>query len=140
MTKKIQIIVLITCAAFLGRTVRAADALDEKAFQKLMKEVGDTSKRFKKNQDEKNGAQMTKDAARLAEVYKQTAGFWKNRKVNDAEKWSQEAEAAATATASAAKAEDWDKVKTHLQGLMKNCKSCHDAHREKLDDGSYRIK
>ena len=140
MTKKIQIIVLITCAVFLGRTVRAADALDEKAFQKLMKEVGDTSKRFKKNQDEKNGAQMTKDAARLAEIYQQSTGFWKNRKVNDAEKWSAESSETAKAAAGAAKAEDWDKVKTHVQSLMKNCKSCHDAHREKLDDGSSRIK
>ena len=140
MTKKIQIIVLIACATYLGQSVRAADALDEKAFQKLMKEVGDTSKRFKKNQDEKNSAQMTKDAARLAEIYQQTAGFWKNRKVEDAEKWSNESAAAAKAAGSAAKAEDWDKVKTHIQSLQKNCKSCHDAHREKLDDGSSRIK
>ena len=140
MIKKFLLVVVLACASFSGRSLQAAEPLDEKALQKLMKEVGDTSKRFRKTQDDKNSAQMAKDATPLAEIYKETVGFWKGRKIDDAMKWSQESETVAKATAAAAREENWDKVKTSLQGLMKNCKSCHDAHREKLADGSYRIK
>ena len=120
--------------------ILAADALDEKGFQKLMKEAGDIAKRFKGNQEQKNGAELAKDTGRLAEIYKATTPFWKNRKVDDAAKWSGESETSARAAAVAAKAGDWDKVKTDLGATMKNCKNCHEAHREKLDDGTYRIK
>ena len=140
MKKNIQIFVLITCSAFLSQSLSAAEKLDDKGFEKLMKEVGKTQKGFKKNQDEKNSAAMAKDATRLAEIYTEVAGFWKARKVSDATKWSEESATSANAAATAAKAGEWDKVQGHIQSLMKNCKSCHEAHREKLDDGSSRIK
>jgi cytochrome c556 len=140
MKKNIQIFVLITCSAFLSQSLCAAEKLDDKGFEKLMKEVGKAQKGFKKNQDEKNSAAMVKETTRLAEIYTELAGFWKDRKVTDATKWSEESATSATAAASAAKAGEWDKVQTHVQSLMKNCKNCHEAHREKLDDGSSRIK
>jgi cytochrome c556 len=126
-------------ALLASSNVRAAD-LDEKSLQKLMKEVGDIAKRFKPSQDNKNGAVLAKDATRLAEINKQVTGFWKSRKFDDAVKLSTESADAATAAATAASAGDWDKVKTSVGAVMKNCKACHDAHREKLEDGGYRIK
>jgi len=133
---------LIFLAALLASSISAlsADALDEKQFQKLMKEVGDTTKRVKPGIESKDADQLNKDAARLAEIYKQTVPFWQHRKVDDAAKWSQESAAAASALALAAKAKDWDKATQHFRELGKNCKACHDAHREKLEDGSSRIK
>ena len=126
--------------AFSLVTARAADALDEKQFQKLMKEVGNVAKDFRNNSQAKNAAVIEKDAARTAEIYKQMAGFWKARKVDDAAKWSEQSSAAAGATAAAAKAGDWDKVKSSWSTVGRNCKECHDTHREKLPDGGYRIK
>ena len=126
--------------AFSLTTVRAADALDEKSFQQLMKEVGKTAKGMKDNATAKNAAAVEKDAARTAEIYTQMAVFWKARKAEDAAKLSTDSATAASATAAAAKAGDWDKVKTSWGGVGKNCKDCHDHHREKLDDGSYKIK
>jgi cytochrome c556 len=53
---------------------------------------------------------------------------------------SEDSATAATATAAAAKAGEWDKVKTHWGAVGKSCKDCHEKHREKLEDGSYKIK
>ena len=138
MNKKYLLTLVLIC--FASVSVRAADGLDEKQFQKLMKEVGKVAKDFKANLDAKNADAVTKDSARVGEIYTQMTGFWKSRNADDAAKWSNESSTAATATATAAKAQDWDKTKQHWNAVMKNCKSCHDARREKLDDGSYRIK
>ena len=117
-----------------------AETLDEKQFQKLMKEVGDANKRFKAGIESQNDAQVGKDAARISEIYKQMGKFWHEKKSDKAVKWSEDSASAAAQVAVAAKAKDWDKVKLQLQGVTKNCKLCHDAHREKLDDGTYRMK
>jgi cytochrome c556 len=121
-------------------TTLAAETLDDKQFQKLMKEVGDANKRFKAGIDNQDSAQVGKDAARISEIYKQMAAFWRARKSDKAVKWSEDSSIAAASAATAAKTKDWDKVKLHLQDVTKNCKSCHELHREKLEDGSYRIK
>lgn len=123
----------------LAGSVQAAETMDEKEFQKLMKEIGDTTKRFRPGIEGKDTAQVSKDAARLSEINTKMAAFWKARKAEDAEKWSHETAAAATALAASAKAGNWEKAQKDAQGVMR-CKACHDAHREKLEDGSYRIK
>jgi cytochrome c556 len=120
--------------------VSAAEPVDEKQFQKLMKEVGDVGKRFRSGVESKNSEQVSKDANRAAEIHKQLVAFWHDRKAADAVKWSEETSKAATMLATAAKVGDWEKAKTELQNYGKSCKGCHDAYREKLDDGSYRIK
>ena len=136
---KIKLLLALALAAFVLPS-RAADAMDEKQFQKLMKEVGGISKKFRDNAQAKNSAAVEKDAARTAEIYKQMAGFWKARKTDDAARMSEDSASAATATAAAAKAGEWDKVKTHWGAVGKSCKDCHEKHREKLEDGSYKIK
>lgn len=132
--------VIAATACLSGALLQAADgAGDEKALQKSMKDIGSVMKGFKKNLDEKNGEAVAKDATRVAEIYKGTLGFWKSRHFDDAAKWSEESATAATATAAAAKAGDWDKVKTSWGPVSKNCKSCHEAHREKEGD-VYKVK
>jgi len=137
---KRKILLGLILFAFSFSAVHAAEAMDEKQFQKLMKQVGKVSKDFKTNFEAKNGAALEKDAATAAAAYKEMAGFWKTRKADDAAKWSEDSATAATAMAAAVKAGNWDSVKTHWNAVSKNCKGCHDAHREKLPDGGYKIK
>jgi cytochrome c556 len=137
---KMKTLFALALLAFSIHTLHAADTLDEKQFQKLMKEVGGVAKRFKDNAQAKNGANIEKDATRTAAIYTQMTGFWKGRQAEDAAKMSEASAAAATATAAAAKAGEWDKVKASWGAVGKNCKDCHDKHREKLEDGGYKIK
>jgi cytochrome c556 len=137
---KTKLLLGLGLLAFSFATAHAAEALDEKQFQKLMKQVGKVSKDFKTNFEGKNGAALERDAATAAAAYRQMAGFWKTRKADDAAKWSEDSAAAATAMATAAKAGNWDNVKTHWNAVSRNCKGCHDTYREKLPDGGYKIK
>ena len=105
-----------------------------------MKEVGGATKRFKNEIVARDTAGLQKDATRVGEIYKEMTAFWTSRKVDDAAKWSQESSAAAMALAADAKKGDWAAVKSSSGAVFKNCKSCHDAHREKLPDGSSKIK
>ena len=120
--------------------LRAEDMPDEKGYQKLMKEVGKIGKGFKQNVQDKNDKQVAADATRLADIFKEATPFWASRKADDAVKSSQESVEAAQAMAAAAKDGDWDKVRTANQSMGKNCKVCHDAHREKLEGGGFKIK
>jgi len=137
---KIKLLSAFALVAFSFTAVRAAEAMDEKQFQKLMKEVGNVAKQFKDHSAAKNAAVVAKDSARTAEIYKQMAAFWKARMTDEAAKLSEQSAAAAGATAMAAKAGDWNKVKSSWGVVVQNCKSCHEKFREKLDDGSYKIK
>ena len=137
---KSKLLSALALIVFGFTTARAADAIDEQQFKKLMKEVGRVAKGFKNNAQAKNAATVEKDSARVAEIYTQMAGFWKARNADDAAKVSAASAAAAKATAVAAKAGDWDKVKAHWGVVGKGCKDCHEAHREKLPDGGYKIK
>ena len=138
MNTKLFLVLALSVVSFAA--VRAAEALDEKAFQKHMKAVGKANKDFKGNLESKNAAAIEKDGAATAEAYKAMAAFFKARKNDDAVKWSDDSAAGAAGAAGAAKAGDWDKVKSQWGTVGKNCKACHDKYREKLDDGSYRIK
>jgi cytochrome c556 len=137
---KIKILLPLILSVFSLAAVHAADVLDEKAFQKHMKAVGKTTKAFKANFESKNAAAIEKDGADTAAAYKAMAAFFKARKNDDAVKWSDDSAAGAAGAAVAAKAGDWDKVKSEWGAVGKNCKACHDKYREKLDDGSYKIK
>src|SRR5689334_12491806 len=135
-----KFLLALTLSAISLTTIHAADALDEKAFQKHMKAVGKTSKAFKANFESKNAAAIEKDGAVTAEAYKAMAAFFKARKNDDAAKWSDDSAAGAAGAAAAAKAGEWDKVKSQWGAVGKNCKACHDKYREQHDDGSYKIK
>ena len=141
MTKKALLTLLCGATALLlNSNLIAADSPELENFAKGMKRVGKFAKEQKADQEAKNADKVAKDTAEVAKIYGDMVGFWKGRKVDDAAKWSEESSAAAKAASAAAKAGDWDKVKASIGAIQKNCKGCHEAHREKLDDGSYKIK
>src|SRR5688572_8837889 len=96
------VIVSVTSVAF------AAEPLDEKGFQKLMKEVGASAKKLKSGLDAKSSAEVVREADRVAEIYKEHLAFWKDRKSEKAVKWSEESAASASALAASAKKGDWE--------------------------------
>jgi hypothetical protein len=117
-----------------------AEIADEAAFVKLMKEVGAANKEFKTHVTAQNDAALTKSATRVSEIYKDMVGFWQKHKAEKAAKWAEESSVAAKAMADAATAKDWTKASDELRKFGASCKQCHEAHRTKADDGSYKIK
>lgn len=118
----------------------ATPAQDEKEYEAWMKATGATVGSLRKNIEAKSNDGAAQDAEKLAEIFKKVEGFWQARKTEDAVKWSQQAHTAAKEVSAAAKGGDFDKAGASMKSMMGNCAACHTAHREKLPDGSYKIK
>lgn len=116
-----------------------ASAQDDAEFVRWMKTTGGETKVLRESKT-RTGAEAASSAEKLATVYKQMKGFWAKRNASDAVKLSEEGLQAATELAAAAKAGDDQKAGAAFKALGATCKPCHDAHREKLADGTYRIK
>lgn len=114
-------------------------AQDEAELSKWMKAI-QTETGVLRKADPKTGADVAASAEKVAVLYDQTKGFWEKRQMADAVKMSDEGKAAAMELASAAKASDGEKANAAFKTLGGTCRGCHDLHREKAADGSYKIK
>ena len=85
-------------------------------------------------------AQLKEQAAALKKAFTETEAIFKARNTATAIAWAGEALKHATAMEAAVAAGKWDEVKAAAGGIQPLCAQCHGEHRERLDDGSYRIK
>jgi cytochrome c556 len=90
--------------------------------------------------EKKTGPQAVRVAERLGSVYEEMIPFWRQRNAAAAVKIAEEGKAAAAALATAAFSGDAEKADAAFKIIGATCKSCHDARREKSEDGKYRIK
>jgi cytochrome c556 len=100
----------------------------------------DTASKALNKLEKKTGAEAVKEAEKLSVVYENMIAFWRGRNVADAVKWSEEGKAAAVILASAANSGDAEKSAAAFKTVNGTCRSCHNAHREKVGEGKYRIK
>jgi hypothetical protein len=112
----------------------------EEAFDKVMKQVGAANRALRAALDESDARAAQDNAVLLQQGFKQTAAFWKTRRVAEATGWSQDGLKLAESIHRAAAAGRWEEVKETVGTLGKVCQTCHTAHRERLDDGTFRIK
>ncbi len=101
---------------------------------KLMKELG------RQNGAIRKGADVEKNATEMQATAKQLAAFWKTRNSEVAMKSSYENLKGAEAVAVASKANNAEGVAAGMKMIGGSCKSCHDAHREKVGPDQYKIK
>lgn len=90
--------------------------------------------------ENKTGKDAISNAERLGGVYEEMIGYWRQRNLADAVKWSEQGKAASVELAAAAFAGDSQKADQALKTIGETCQSCHTAFREKLPDGTYRFK
>ncbi len=125
----------------LAAVCSLAYAQDEAALTSGMKGLGKETGLIRKA-DPKTGAEVVAAAERVAAHYQTSKEFFakKGSAFEDAVKWSDEGKTIALAGAAAAKSGDAAAAASAFQKLGGTCKSCHDVHREKLADGTYKIK
>jgi cytochrome c553 len=100
---------------------------------KMMKDVNDTNGKLRK------GVDVEANSKHLVELAKQVDAFWSTK--SDAAKQSSAAMVAgANDLVKAAAANDADAIKAASRMIGGSCKTCHDAHREKISDTEYKIK
>lgn len=113
---------------------------EEEAYQKVMRQVGPANTALRSAIDKMDGAAVKDQAVILSKAFAQTEAFWKTKGKADALGFATEAKKHADAITAAATAGKWDDIKASAAPLGQQCASCHGAYRQRLDDGSFRIK
>ncbi len=126
-------------AAALGMAVIAAEKPPD-SYVKNMKETNAANSSVRKNVEAKDYDAVAKDAATLKELFSTTEEFWTKRNAEDAVTAAKAAVKSATELETAAKAKNGAAVADAAKAVNATCKTCHDAHRERLPDGTSEIK
>jgi cytochrome c556 len=113
---------------------------EEEAYDKVMKRVGPSVTAMRQGIAASNADAVKEQTAVLKQAFADTVAFWKKRGTVDATGWAQEAIKHVAAIEAAAAGAQWDGVKTATSALTQTCQNCHGVYRERLDDGSYRIR
>ena len=129
---------LVLCFAALAAF--AAVPQSESDFVAAMKKALPTQGSLRKGVEAKDVEAVKKDAAVLQQIFATSEAYWKAQKAQDAVDWSAQAKAGAAELAKAANAGEWDKVPDAQKKIGATCMACHNAHREKLPEGGYKIK
>jgi hypothetical protein len=83
---------------------------------------------------------VTENAARLQTAFTETEAIWTSVSLAPAAKLALDARGQAASIAAAVAAGNWDGVKASAATLNQTCQSCHAAHRERQEDGTFRMK
>ena len=127
----------LLCLATALATMALADDAE---FQGWMKKTGGTVGKLRKEVEAKAYSDVATDANALAEVFKSVEGYFAKSHTDDAVTMSQASQAAAKKLAEAASAGNADETAAALKAVQGSCGGCHNAHREKLPEGGYKIK
>jgi cytochrome c556 len=113
---------------------------EEEALSKIMKQVGPANTALRGALDKSDMAVAKENANVLKQAFVQTEAFWKPRGKPEATKFAEEARKLSEQISTAIATGNWDEAKTHAGTLGQQCAGCHGAFRERMDDGTYRIK
>lgn len=113
---------------------------EETAFDAVMKQVNPTFGELRKALEASDATMAKEQGAKLRGFFAETNTFFAKRSVADAQGWAKEAVSLVDAVTKSAASNDWTAAKDTAAKIQPLCASCHNAHRERLEDGSYRVK
>lgn len=113
---------------------------EEEAFDAVMKQVNPTFGDLRKALDAKDAAGAKKHGEALRGFFTSTQQFFAARKTADAQQWAGEAATHVQTALTGAAAGNWPAAVEAAGKIQPLCQTCHTAHRDRLEDGSYRVK
>jgi cytochrome c556 len=131
------ILVMAGCASLL---LGMASAQDHNELMGAMKTAGAANGSLRKSIAAKDSTETAATAEKLAAAFKTVQTHFEEHHMEDGIKFAQTANKASMNLAAAARAGEWDKASSELNTLGAQCQGCHAAHREKLPDGTYKMK
>ena len=129
---KKMLVLAVGLVSVVGLVVAAEDAPPE--HQKWMKDLGSQLGALRK------GVDVEKNATDMQAVLKDVAAWWSKRNLAETQKACSDSAEGAAQIVKAAQAGDKAGIAAGMKMVGAGCKSCHDAHREKVSDTLYRIK
>lgn len=114
-------------------------AADEAKYRENMKQIGPTCSGLGKKIAAKDES-ASADAKKLAGWFEEVHNFWKEKKAGDAMAFSITASDQFKLIARETASGNWDAAGESFKRATATCAGCHQAHREKAADGSWKIK
>ena len=116
-------------------------AQDGRTMPQIMKEIGGSVGETKKAFEGGNKEAVASNGEKLEKLFKEVEVFFAKRGgADDAVESAKTAQAFAKELNGEATSGTKQGAQTALGKVSGSCKGCHDAHREKLPDGGYKIK
>lgn len=113
---------------------------EEAAFDAIMKQVNPTLGEMRKGVEASDAAIVKTQGTKLRDLFAETRAFFAKRSVADAQGWAGDAVSLVEAVTKGAASNDWAAAKEAASKIQPLCAQCHNAHRERLEDGTYRVK
>jgi hypothetical protein len=113
---------------------------EEQAFSNLMKQVNPAATALRTSVAASDGTTTHDRAAELKTLFAGVQAFFEKRGIADARGWAGEAMKLSETIETAAGASKWPEATEAAAGLTRLCTTCHTAYRERLEDGTYRLK
>jgi hypothetical protein len=113
---------------------------DELALQKLMTRLPPAQAALRKALDG-SSADLTKEQATILKTtFTEIEAFWKTKNNEEATKWAGDGKRHADSILMNVANGNFEAAKTSVTPLGATCASCHGKYRERMDDGTFRIK
>jgi hypothetical protein len=113
---------------------------EEVTFSGYMKQISPASTALRQAADGSNAEQTKANTAILRKNFTDAQAYFKTKNITDAIGWAGDALKLMDSIDTAVAAGKWEDAKTGATNLTQLCTQCHTAHRERQDDGTYRIK
>ena len=130
----------VLCAVAAAPAQTAKPPMSDEAYEKTMKQIGSTFRSLQINNKVMNHADGEREARRLAGWFRDVQSYWEAKKVEDAAMFARTAVKAAEDIEKSSTAMNMEVLQTAEKTLAGTCQGCHMAHRERLPDGSFRMK
>lgn len=117
-----------------------AFAQDHAALHQAMKTAGASFGALRKSVAAKDAPATEQAAEKLAAAFPTVRAHFEEHKMQDGIEFASTAEKASKSIDEAAKAGNWEQASADLKTLGGQCQGCHAAHREKLPDGTFKMK
>jgi cytochrome c556 len=124
----------------LAQFVPPPSTPEEEAFDAVMKQVNPTLGDLRKGLEAGDAAIVAEQGKKLRDLFGETRAFFAKRATADAEGWAGTAVTLVDTVTRGAAAGDWTAAREAASQIQPLCATCHNAHRERLEDGSYRVR
>lgn len=132
----------IVAADFTDLTKKPAGPMtpDDEKLSAIMKQISPASAALRTAAGASDAETVKTRAAELRKLFTDAQAVFKGRSIMTALLYSADAIKQVDAADAAADAGKWADVTTATTNLTQACTTCHNAHRERQDDGTFRLK
>jgi hypothetical protein len=124
----------------LARRVSPPMTREEEAYDAVMTRVGPAFNTLRTAIEESDAAATAENTKALKAAFAEAEAFWKARATAEALDWTRTARKHVDALERAVSRANRDEMTSVASELAQVCQTCHASYRERLDDGTFRIR